>query len=87
MFRKKSTRRKVQKIIDGDTFTVRRRVRGSQYIRIAGINAPEKGQRGYMKAKKLLGKLKGKTVTLRPKGKSYGRTVAQVIYRRKRLRR
>ena len=82
----KSIRRKIQKIIDGDTFKVRKRVRGSQYIRLAGINAPEKGQRGYMKAKKKLAKLKGKVVTLKPKGKSYGRTVAQVIHKRKRWR-
>lgn len=82
----KSTRRKVQKIIDGDTFKVRNRVRGSQYIRVAGLNAPEKEQRGYMVAKKRLGKIKGKVVTIRPKGKSYGRTVGQVIYKRKKLR-
>jgi len=82
----KSVRRKVQKIIDGDTFLVRRRVNGSQYIRVAGLNAPEKGQRGYMQAKRRLAKLKGHVVTLRPKGKSYGRTVAEVIFKRKKLR-
>jgi len=84
--RKKSVRRKVQKIIDGDTFTVRNRVGGSQYIRVSGLNAPEKGERGYASAKKDLSKIKGKTVTLRPKAKSYGRTVADVIYKRKRIR-
>ena len=84
--RKKSVRRKVQKVIDGDTFTVRKRVGGSQYIRVAGVNAPEKGQRGYASAKKDLSKLKGKTVTIRPKAKSYGRTVGEVIYKRKKLR-
>ena len=84
--RKKSVRRKVQKIIDGDTFTVRNRVNGSQHIRVAGVNAPEKGERGYAAAKKNLSKLKGKTVTLRPKAKSYGRTVADVIYKRRKLR-
>lgn len=82
----KSVRRKVQKVIDGDTFTVSHRVSGSQYIRVAGVNAPEKGQRGYASAKKDLSKLKGKTVTLRPKAKSYGRTVADVFYKRKKLR-
>ncbi len=76
----------MQKIIDGDTFVIRRRVMGSQYIRVAGLNAPEKGQRGYMQAKKRLAKLKGQVVTLRPKGKSYGRTVAEVIFKRKKLR-
>lgn len=82
----KSFRRKVQKIIDGDTFKVRRRVRGSQFIRIAGLNAPEKRQRGYMEAKKRLSKIKGKTVTIRPKSKSYSRIVGDVIYKRKKIR-
>ena len=84
--KKKSVRRKVQKIIDGDTFKVRRKVVGSQFIRISNTDCPEKGQRGYKQAKQKLSKLlKGKTVTLRPKGKSYGRTVADVIYKRKKF--
>ena len=86
MKKMKSVRRKVQGIVDGDTFKVRKNVRGSQYIRVAGIDAPEKGQKGYMSAKRTLGKLKGKTVTIRPKAKSYGRTVGEVIFRRKKLR-
>lgn len=84
--RPNSVRRKVQKVVDGDTFKVRKRVGGSQYIRVAGVNAPEKGQRGYGTAKKNLSKLEGKTVTIRPKAKSYGRTVGDVIYKRKKLR-
>ena len=84
--RKKSIRRKVQSIVDGDTFKVRNRVGGSQYIRVAGLNAPEKGERGHTSAKQSLSKIKGKTVTLRPKAKSYGRTVAEVIYKRKRIK-
>ncbi len=86
MAKKKSVRRKVQKIVDGDTFKVRNRVNGSQFIRISGTNCPEKGQKGYQSAKqKLAKKLKGETVTLRPVGKSYGRTVADVIHKRKRF--
>lgn len=86
MKRIKSVRRKVQKIIDGDTFKVRRSVMGSQYIRIAGLDTPEKGQKGYMASKRRLErKIKGKIVTIRPKGKSYGRVVAEVFYKRKRL--
>ena len=84
--KKKSVRRKVQEVIDGDTFRVRNRVEGSQFIRIAGIDTPEKGQKGYSEAKKKLNKLKGQTVTIRPKGKSYGRTVADVIYKRKKIK-
>jgi len=38
--KKKSVRRKVQEIIDGDTFKVRNRVDGSQFIRVAGFDAP-----------------------------------------------
>lgn len=83
--RRKSVRRKVQSVVDGDTFKVRNRVSGSQYIRVSGVNAPEKGQRGYLSAKKDLSKIKGKTVTLRPKAKSYGRTVADVFYKRRKL--
>jgi len=79
-------RRKVQKVIDGDTFKVRKRVAGSQYIRIAGIDCPEKGQRGFGTAKSRLSRLTGKTVTLNPVGKSYGRTVADVSYKRKKVR-
>ena len=79
----KNPRRKIQDIVDGDTVKVRKRVRGSQYIRLSGVNAPERGQKGYSKAKKRLSPLKGKTVTVIPKGKSYGRTVADIIYKRK----
>ncbi len=83
----KSYRRKVQRIIDGDTFKVRNKVRGSQYIRITGMNCPEKGQYGYYSAKqKLNRKINRKTVTIKPKAKSYGRTVADVIYKRRRLK-
>ena len=84
--KKKSVRRKVQEVIDGDTFKVRNRVEGSQYIRIADMNTPEKGHKGYAEAKKKLTKLEGKTVTIKPKGKSYDRTVAEVIYKRKKLK-
>ena len=81
-----SVRRKVQKVLDGDTFKVRKRVGNSQYIRIAGLNAPEKGQKGYMTAKNRLNRLHGKVVTIRPKGTSYGRTVGEVIFKRKKIR-
>jgi len=86
MAKQKSTRRKVQKIIDGDTFKIRNRVQGSQYIRIAGLNAPEKGKAGYSSAKKKLSKINGKIVTIRPKARSYGRVVGEVIYKRRKLK-
>jgi len=77
----KTYRRKVQRIIDGDTFKVRNRVNNSQFIRIAGLNCPERGQRGYQGAKQRLSdRIGGKTVTIKPKGQSYGRTVAFSLY-------
>ena len=84
--KKTSVRRKVQKIVDGDSFTVRKRVAGSQHIRIANLNAPEKDEKGYKKAKeKLARQIRGKTVALKIKGKSYGRTVAETISNRKKI--
>ena len=85
-YSKRSVRRKVQGIVDGDTIRVHKRVSGSQYIRIAGLNAPEKGRRGYASAKKNLSRINGKTVTVTPKARSYGRVVANVTYKRKRIR-
>lgn len=35
-------RRTVKRVIDGDTFQTYRKVNGSNYVRLAGINAPEK---------------------------------------------
>ncbi len=86
MVKMKNYRRKVQKVIDGDTFIVRNRVAGSKHIRIAGVNCPEKGQRGYGTAKSKLAKLTGKTVSIKPVGKSYGRTVAKVTHNRRQVR-
>lgn len=66
---------KVTRVIDGDTF----RIRGGKAIRLANVGAPELGTRGGAKARDVLdAKIGGKTVTYRPVGKSYGRTVAQV---------
>lgn len=77
--KKKSVRRKVQEVIDGDTFKVRNRVEGSQYIRIASVNTPEKGLKWYPEAKRKLNIIKGQTVSIKPKGKSYGRVVADGV--------
>ena len=79
-------RRKVKRAVDGDTLEVRNRVRGTNYIRIAGTNAPERGQIGYSSAKAKLNRLKGKVVTLVPKGRSYNRVVAEVRYKRRKVR-
>ena len=54
-------------------------VKGSAYIRLAGVHAPEKRQAGYQTAKnELRSRIGGKKVWIKPVGKSYGRTVASV---------
>lgn len=71
--------RRVSGVIDGDTIKVNRPVNKSRYIRLAGVNAPEKRQRGYQTAKnELRSRVGGKKVWVDPVGKSYGRTVAHV---------
>lgn len=76
---KKRVIRRVKKIIDGDTMIVSSSVNGSNYIRIANVNAPEKRKRGYQTAKaKLRSRIGGRRVWVTPVGKSYGRTVAKV---------
>lgn len=79
-------RRKVKRVVDGDTLEVRNKIRGTNYIRIVGIYAPEKGERGYSQAKARLKKLSGKTVTIIPKGRSYNRVIAEVRYKRRKVR-
>lgn len=77
-------RRKVKKVIDGDTFQTYTRVNGSNFVRIAGKHAPEKHQFGGQQAKqKLRRQIQGKVVTLKPVGRSYSRVVAKVRHKRK----
>ena len=80
-------RRKVKKVIDGDTFQTYTKVRGSNYIRIAGKNAPEKHQfGGKQSTQKLKKQIQGKVVTLKPVGRSYSRVVAKVRHKRRLVR-
>ena len=80
-------RRKVQRVIDGDTFQTCRKVRGSNYVRIAGKNAPEKYQFGGRQAtNRLRRQIQGKVVTLQPVGRSYSRVVARVRHNRRLIR-
>ncbi len=79
--------RKVKKVIDGDTIKISSPVKGSPYVRLAGVNAPEKGQRGFKTAtQNLRSRVGGKKVWVRPVGKSYGRVVAKVRHNRRLLR-
>lgn len=41
---------KVQKVFDGDTFRIDRKIRGTDRIRLNKINAPEKGRPGPRRA-------------------------------------
>lgn len=70
---------KVVDVTDGDTVGLSGRGRIPKFVRIAGMNAPEKGQFGYSKAKRSLSqKVLGRTMTFKPVGMSYGRTVAKM---------
>ncbi len=79
MSRKKSYRRKVQEILTGNTFRVLRRVNGSQVIRIAGLNSPERGKEGFQAAKRRLKQIEGDTVTIKPKRATTGRRLIGVV--------
>lgn len=77
-------RRTVKRVIDGDTFQTYRKVNGSNYVRLAGVNAPERYQFGGREAtQKLKRQIQGKTVTLQPVSRSYSRVVARVRINRR----
>lgn len=65
------------KIIDGDTFETASR---KNPVRLANVDAPEKGQPGSAKAKETLNKLiKGEEVRIETVGRDkYGRAIARV---------
>lgn len=73
---------KVVKVIDGDTFLTSRR---KKPVRLANVDAPEKGERGYKKAKDDLSKLiKGEEVRIETDARDkYGRAIARVYKGRK----
>ncbi len=79
-----SKRRKVKRVIDGDTFELNQELQGTKRVRIANIDAPEKGQKGHQAAINKLKKLiENKEVTINPRAKDkYGRLVAEVIINR-----
>ncbi len=68
---------KVNKVYDGDTFKTKQRQRP---VRLAGIDTPEKGEPGYIKAKKALENLiLGEEVTIDTQARDkYRRAVAKV---------
>lgn len=68
---------KVTRIIDGDTFETNRR---KNPVRLANVDAPEKGQRGAPQARNDLGELiQGQEVYIDTVARDkYGRSVANV---------
>ncbi len=77
---------KVVGVTDGDTVRLSGRGQTPKFIRIAGRNAPERGQFGYSKAKRSLSqKVLGRTMTFQPVGMSYGRIVAKMPGLKRRL--
>lgn len=68
---------RVTKIIDGDTFETSRR---KNPVRLANVDAPEKGQRGFVKATEVLRKMiEGEEVKIETVGRDkYGRAIAKV---------
>ncbi len=79
--------RTVKRVVDGDTFETYHKVNGSNFVRLAGANVPELHQFGGREAKaKLTRQIQGRTVSLQPVGRSYGRVVAKVRSNRKLVR-
>ena len=68
---------KVTRVIDGDTFMTSSRTKP---VRLANVNAPERGQRGYQSSRTRLRNLVGgQTVSVDVKARDvYGRAVANV---------
>ena len=80
--------RTVRRVIDPDTFEVARRIGKFNRIRLANVDAPEKGTRAGIGAMYILrGMIGGKRVTVRPVGTSYNRVVAKVFADRKSVNR
>ena len=59
-------------VIDGDTFIITQ----GEYVRLIGVDAPEKGEENYQEASDFLRKFEGKKVVLEAEGQDrdrYGR--------------
>jgi micrococcal nuclease len=70
----------VIRIIDGDTFEVKKFFFLKERVRILGVNTPEKGEKNYKEATDSLRKLCGSSVKLKRMGfDRYKRTLA-VVY-------
>lgn len=74
-------RRTMKKALDGDTLELKKSINGSKFFRLQGINTPEKGQSGYLYAKRVLSSItKGKIFGLKIVAKDkYGRNVGTLF--------
>lgn len=80
-------RRKVKRVIDKDTFQTYRKIQGTDRVRIAGMKGVELHQKGGEQARdKMKRQIQGKVVSLQPVGRSHGRIVAKVRYKRRLLK-
>ena len=74
-----SYKRIVKKVIDGDTLLLNRKINNTNVVRLANVDAPEKGTRGGSKATKVLrGLVGGQRITVTPVGRSYNRIVGEI---------
>ena len=82
-------RRTVKRVIDGDTIQVSRKIGDTNIVRLAGVNAPEKGTPSGRRATNVLrGAIGGQTVTVKPVARDvYGRVVGNIIYDRRNINR
>ena len=82
-----TTYRKVKRVIDRDTFQTYRKVQGTDRVRIAGLYGAELNTAvGRRQRDQMRRQIQGKTVTLQPVGRSYGRVVAKVRHNRRLIR-
>jgi len=82
-------RRTIKRVVDGDTVEVNRNINGSRYVRLTGVNAPEKHQFGGKQATNTLrGLIGGRQVTITPEARDkYGRTVGIIRRNRENINR
>ena len=75
----RNPRRKVARVLDGDTIELARKIQGTNKIRLANVDCPELGSRSGAKARNVLrGLVGGRQVIIEPIGRSYDRVVANV---------
>ena len=59
-----SDEKRIYQVIDGDTFIIT----GGEYVRLVGIDAPDRGEQGYHEAADFLRQFEGKKILLEREG-------------------